>query len=100
MEPSQRRRSRTTPLPHHPNKILTTITSPSPSPSQHRIIAIATNRPEDCGPALLRRFAIRVLVGVPSRRDRRRISIRLLSDIDHSLTPHQLEDVSVVQWHP
>lgn len=60
-----------------------------------RIIVIAaTNRPEDCDPALLRRFAIRVLVGLPSERDRRKIIARLLVNIDHNLTPNELKQLA------
>ncbi len=60
-----------------------------------RIIVIAaTNRPEDCDPALLRRFAIRVLVGLPSQRDRKKIIARLLEEIDHTLTNTQLKELS------
>lgn len=60
-----------------------------------RIIVIAaTNRPEDCDPALLRRFAIRVLVGLPSERDRRKIISRLLVNIDHNLTPDALKQLA------
>jgi SpoVK/Ycf46/Vps4 family AAA+-type ATPase len=60
-----------------------------------RIIVIAaTNRPEDCDPALLRRFAIRILVGLPSERDRRKIISRLLVNIDHDLTPNALKQLA------
>lgn len=60
-----------------------------------RIIVIAaTNRPEDCDPALLRRFAIRVLIGLPTHRDRTRIMHRLLEDIEHNITIKQLKDLS------
>lgn len=85
----------------------------SPSTSQHRshqdnntvegsrdshpriIVIAATNRPEDCDPALLRRFAIRVLIGLPTRRDRRRIIGRLLGGINHTINLDQLKDLSI-----
>lgn len=59
------------------------------------IIVAATNRPEDCDPALLRRFAVRVLVGLPSRKDRKKIIRRLLSDVEHNITPPQLEQLAL-----
>jgi SpoVK/Ycf46/Vps4 family AAA+-type ATPase len=60
-----------------------------------RIIVIAaTNRPEDCDPALLRRFAIRVLVGLPSQRDRKKILSRLLEGIDNAISVEQLKELS------
>lgn len=49
----------------------------------------------DCDPALLRRFSVRVLVGLPSKRDRKKIIRRLLSDVAHSVTPPQLERLSL-----
>jgi len=64
-------------------------------PRPRVIVVAATNRPEDCDPALLRRFAIRVLVDLPSRRDRKRIVSRLISDVDHSISPSQLEEIAV-----
>ena len=60
--------------------------------SKPRVIVVAaTNRPEDCDPALLRRFAVRVLVALPTKRDRKKILSRLLSDVKHSITKCQLE---------
>lgn len=58
------------------------------------IVVAATNRPEDCDPALLRRFAVRVLVGLPSKRDRKRIVRRLLTNIDHSISSSQLDELA------
>ncbi|KAL7546793.1 hypothetical protein ACHAWF_011104 [Thalassiosira exigua] len=63
-------------------------------PKPRVIVVAATNRPEDCDPALLRRFAVRVLVGLPSRRDRKKILRRLVSDVDHSVTSAQLDDLA------
>jgi SpoVK/Ycf46/Vps4 family AAA+-type ATPase len=64
--------------------------------TQPRVIVVAaTNRPEDCDPALLRRFAVRVLVGLPTRKDRKKIIKRLLNDVDHTITAAQLEELAV-----
>ena len=64
--------------------------------SKPRIIVIAaTNRPEDCDPALLRRFAVRVLVGLPSRKDRKKIIRRMLSDVEHNITSSQLNELAL-----
>ena len=51
--------------------------------------------PEDVDPALLRRFAVRVLVGLPSRRDRKRIIRRLLFGIDSDITSAQLDELAL-----
>ncbi|KAL7460191.1 hypothetical protein ACHAXS_000654 [Conticribra weissflogii] len=59
------------------------------------IVVAATNRPEDCDPALLRRFAVRVLVGLPSRKDRKNIIKRLLADVDHTITTSQLDGLAL-----
>ena len=54
---------------------------------QPRVLVVAaTNRPEDCDSALLRRFAIRMLVDVPSARDRQRILRKFSTDFAHSLS--------------
>lgn len=64
--------------------------------SKPRIIVVAaTNRPEDCDPALLRRFAVRVLIGLPSRKDRKKIIKRLLVDVKHSITSVQLDELAL-----
>ena len=64
--------------------------------SKPRIIVVAaTNRPEDCDPALLRRFAVRVLIGLPSRKDRKKIIKRLLVDVEHSITSVQLDELAL-----
>jgi SpoVK/Ycf46/Vps4 family AAA+-type ATPase len=54
------------------------------------IVVAATNRIEDCDPALLRRFGVRVFVGPPSKRDRKKMLERHLSDIHHTLSPTDL----------
>jgi len=59
------------------------------------IVVAATNRPEDCDSALLRRFAVRVLVGLPSRKDRKNILKRLLADVDHTITQSHLDDLAL-----
>ncbi len=69
--------------------------SESEGPNPRIIVIAATNRPEDCDPALLRRFAIRVLVGLPCQRDRRKIIHRLLGNIEHTLTTEQLNDLAL-----
>lgn len=58
------------------------------------IVVAATNRPEDCDPALVRRFAVRVIVGLPSHRDRKRIVKRYLKGISNSLSQGQLQEVA------
>jgi SpoVK/Ycf46/Vps4 family AAA+-type ATPase len=58
------------------------------------IVVAATNRPEDCDPALVRRFSIRVVVGLPSLHDRRRIVKRFLKGIESSISKEQLGDIA------
>lgn len=58
--------------------------------SKPRIIVVAaTNR----DPALLRQFAVRVLIGLPSRRDRKKVIKRL--DVEHSITSVQLDELAL-----
>lgn len=64
-------------------------------PKPRIIVVAATNRPEDCDPALLRRFAVRVLVGLPSRKDRRKIIRRLLADVEHVITTAKLDELAL-----
>mmetsp|Transcript_1249 Transcript_1249/g.2445 ORF Transcript_1249/g.2445 Transcript_1249/m.2445 type:complete len:672 (+) Transcript_1249:3-2018(+) len=64
-------------------------------PKPRVIVVAATNRPEDCDPALLRRFAVRVLVGLPSRKDRKKIIRRLLSNVEHDITSSQLDELAL-----
>jgi SpoVK/Ycf46/Vps4 family AAA+-type ATPase len=69
---------------------------PSDKAGNARIIVVAaTNRPEDCDPALLRRFAVRVVVNLPSRRDRTKILKRYLANIHHTLSSTQLDSLSL-----
>lgn len=58
------------------------------------IVVAATNRPADCDPALLRRFAVQVPVGMPTKRDRRKILKRNMKDIDHTITKQQFLDLA------
>jgi SpoVK/Ycf46/Vps4 family AAA+-type ATPase len=59
------------------------------------IVVAATNRPEDCDPALLRRFGIRVLVGPPTKRNRKKMLERFLEGIDTDITRAQLDSIAV-----
>jgi len=58
------------------------------------ILIAATNRPADCDPALLRRFSVRVLIDVPTQRDRCRMIQRFLRDIHHILTKSDIQQIS------
>jgi SpoVK/Ycf46/Vps4 family AAA+-type ATPase len=68
-----------------------------PQRNRARVIVVAaTNRPEDCDPALVRRFAVRVCVGLPSKRDRKKILNRYLGDVAHDITRSQLDGVATM----
>jgi SpoVK/Ycf46/Vps4 family AAA+-type ATPase len=85
------------PSSHHSQPHAPEDTAEYDFPPRPRIIVVAaTNRPEDCDPALLRRFSIRVLVGLPSQRDRKKILYRLLEGIENTLTPSQLKELAIV----
>lgn len=58
------------------------------------VVVAATNRQNDCDPALLRRFGIRVHVGLPDARDRRRVLHRLLKGVEHSMTNESLQGIA------
>jgi SpoVK/Ycf46/Vps4 family AAA+-type ATPase len=60
------------------------------------IVIAATNRPEDCDPALIRRFAVQVQVGLPTAKDRRKMLKRSMEDIEHTITKQQFSDLSLV----
>jgi SpoVK/Ycf46/Vps4 family AAA+-type ATPase len=63
--------------------------------SQIRIIFVAaTNRPQDCDPALIRRFSVKLIVGLPSPRDRNKILARYLEGIETSITSLQLKHIA------
>lgn len=55
------------------------------------LVVAATNRPQDCDPALLRRFSLRLYVGLPSTKDRKKLLVHLLRDIAHSLSALEME---------
>ena len=62
---------------------------------QARIIVVAaTNRPQDCDSALIRRFGVRVLVDLPSLKDRKTLLIRHLEGIFHTITEEQLTSLA------
>lgn len=59
------------------------------------MVIAATNRLADCDPALIRRFAIQVHVGLPSERDRRKIFQKFLRDFEHSMTKADLRKLAI-----
>jgi SpoVK/Ycf46/Vps4 family AAA+-type ATPase len=68
-----------------------------PQRNRARVIVVAaTNRPEDCDPALVRRFAVRVSVGLPSKRDRKKILNRYLGDVAHNIARSQLDGLAAM----
>lgn len=72
-------------------------TSQSPVTRAPTVVVIAaTNRPEDCDSALLRRFGNRIYVGLPSARDRIKMVKRFLVGIDHVLSIEEIADVAEV----
>ncbi len=60
------------------------------------IVVAATNRPEDCDPALIRRFALQLQVGLPNSKDRRNMLKRSMKGIDHTITNKQLSEISSI----
>jgi len=60
------------------------------------IVVAATNRPGDCDPALIRRFAVQVQVGLPTAKDRRKMLKQGMEDIEHTVTKKQLSDLSLI----
>ena len=60
------------------------------------IVIAATNRPNDCDPALVRRFAVQVKVGLPTASDRRKMLKRSMEDIEHSVTQKQFSELSLI----
>lgn len=70
------------------------IASENAAYGERIIVVAATNRPEDCDPALLRRFGIRVFVGLPSAKDRKKMICRLLEGIEHSITPSEFKTLA------
>lgn len=63
-------------------------------PKARVIVVAATNRPEDCDPALLRRFSIRANVNLPTKRDRRKIISKFLCEFDHTISKAQLNELA------
>lgn len=66
----------------------------------HVIVVAATNRIEDCDSALLRRFGIQLEVGLPALKDRKKMLIRHLKDIEHTLGDNEIQILAVMteQW--
>jgi SpoVK/Ycf46/Vps4 family AAA+-type ATPase len=64
------------------------------------VVAAATNRPDDCDRALLRRFELVLEVGLPSPQDRLLMFEKHLSDIDHNLTAREMNllAASTADW--
>lgn len=60
------------------------------------MVIAATNRLSDCDPALIRRFAIQVHVGLPTARDRRKIFKKFLVDFEHSVSKGDLKELAQV----
>ena len=60
------------------------------------IVVAATNRREDCDPALIRRFAVQIPVGLPNAKDRRKMLKRSMQDIEHAITQKQFSDISLI----
>ena len=66
----------------------------SSSPPPRVIVLAATNRPEDCDPSLLRRFAMRLYVGLPTTRHRRQFLRHFLRDVEHCVSRHEVRRVA------
>lgn len=66
----------------------------------HVIVVAATNRIEDCDSALLRRFGIQLEVGLPPLKDRKKMLIRHLKDIEHTLDDSDIHHLASMteQW--
>jgi SpoVK/Ycf46/Vps4 family AAA+-type ATPase len=64
------------------------------------IVVAATNRIEDCDSALLRRFGIQLEVGLPAVNDRKKMLLRHLKDIEHTLGDEDLQIIAAMtdQW--
>ena len=59
------------------------------------IVVAATNRPDDCDSALLRRFGIKIHLKLPTKSDRKRILKKLLKGITHDITQAELSNLAV-----
>jgi SpoVK/Ycf46/Vps4 family AAA+-type ATPase len=64
--------------------------SPADDRKVRIVVAAATNRPDDCDSALLRRFELMLEVGLPTPQDRLLMFEKHLHDIDHNMTPREL----------
>ena len=66
----------------------------------HIIVVAATNRIEDCDSALLRRFGIQLEVGLPAFKDRKKMFLCHLKDIEHNLGDEDLQTIATMtdQW--
>jgi SpoVK/Ycf46/Vps4 family AAA+-type ATPase len=58
-------------------------------------VVAATNRIQDCDEALRRRFGIQLEVGLPNRSDRKKMIMRFLEGIEHTIIKEELEYISV-----
>ena len=71
------------------------FTSEDANPHVRVIVVAATNRPDDCDPALLRRFGIKINLKLPTKSDRKRILKKLLRGITHEITQAELSNLAV-----
>eukprot|EP00977_Amphora_coffeiformis_P023093 scaffold12181_cov159-Amphora_coffeaeformis.AAC.4 len=76
------------------NSVCTTINNDNNGNDVRILLLAATNRPEDCDPALLRRFGMRLYVGCPTIRDRRKLLRHYLRDIPHTLSRADIRHVA------
>jgi SpoVK/Ycf46/Vps4 family AAA+-type ATPase len=58
-------------------------------------VVAATNRIQDCDEALRRRFGIQIEIGLPNRSDRKKMILRFLEGIEHTIIKEELEYISV-----
>jgi SpoVK/Ycf46/Vps4 family AAA+-type ATPase len=66
------------------------------NPEHARVIVVgATNRMADCDDALKRRFGVQLEVGLPSCRDRKKMIVRYLQDIETTLAQDEIEYISM-----
>jgi SpoVK/Ycf46/Vps4 family AAA+-type ATPase len=64
------------------------------SQEPHVLIVAATNRAEDCDPALLRRFGVRLEIEPPTKKDRTKMLSRHLNEFDHVITDAELLNIA------
>jgi SpoVK/Ycf46/Vps4 family AAA+-type ATPase len=58
-------------------------------------VLAATNRPEDCDPALLRRFGIQLKVGLPHSKDRIALLKHYLKEVEHTITDQDFSKLAL-----